>query len=169
MSSSFLSAFQGSRQVQQDSVWGLQIYSNRLLPAPFTASLTSDQTVNARGCTLSLQHTLCIRWSMGMAWSSCLEKAAANILSALLEGLNPQTIPQDGDGPQGPYKPTINPQIRDIKAATAGKTGFIYWHPTRATSRRVSHLFHCRLILSRSTTWSCVTASLMCLSTPALI
>lgn len=49
----------------------------------------------------------------------------ANILSALLEGLNPQTIPQDGDAPQGPYKPPINPQIRDIKTGTAGKTGLI--------------------------------------------
>lgn len=43
------------------------------------------------------------------------------ILSALSEGLNPQTSPQDGDGPQGLYKPAINPQIRDIKAGTAGK------------------------------------------------
>lgn len=35
-------------------------------PASFTASLSSDQTVTARGCTLSPQHTTWVRWSMGM-------------------------------------------------------------------------------------------------------
>lgn len=87
----------------------------------------------------------------GNGVSSCLEDAALQTSS---EGLNPQTSPQDGDGPQSLYKPAINPQIRDIKAGTDGKTGLIYWHPTRATSSRISHLFHCRLILSRSTIWS---------------
>lgn len=78
------------------------------------------------------------------------------------EGLSPQTIPQDGDGPQGPYKPAINPQIRDIKAGTAGKTGLINWYPNRATP----------IYFTAGSSWaeasyeaSCATASLICLST----
>lgn len=88
-----------------------------------------------------------------------------------LRGSQPSDQPQHGDGPQGPYKPAINPQIRDIKAGTAGKSGLIYWHPTRATSRRVSHWSHCRLILSRSTIWSlpCHSSSHLPLSTPDLM
>lgn len=53
---------------------------------------------------------LWIRWEQGNGVKQLLGGCSiANILSALLEGLNPRTIPQDGDGPQGPYKPATNP------------------------------------------------------------
>lgn len=53
---------------------------------------------------------LWIRWEQGNGVKQLLGGCSiANIPGALLEGLNPRTIPQDGAGPQGHYKPAINP------------------------------------------------------------